>query len=137
MVANSGSLCVAIQHCTGLGKALLAFSDEEWAANYAKEVELERYTKHTVASRTALSEELKKIRQRGVAVSIDEMVEGGAAVAAPVFALDGNLRACVVVAAPSARLRARSAELQKQVRHTGERLSNVMGFIGRYPGKRE
>ena len=124
-------------YCTGLGKALLAFSDEEWAAKYVQSVELQRFTKHTVGSRTALAEEVKKIRQRGVSVSSDEMIEGGAAVAAPVFELGGNLRACVVIAAPSARLRARSAELQKQVRHTAERLSNVMGFIGRYPGKRE
>lgn len=124
-------------YCTGLGKALLAFSDQKWSAEYVRTFKLERFTKHTVASRSALAEELEKIRQRGVAVSVEEMVEGGAAVAAPVFEAGGNLRACVVIAAPAARLRARSAELQRLARRAGERLSNVLGFIGQYPGRRE
>lgn len=124
-------------YCTGLGKALLAFSGRQWAAEYIRTLKLKRFTKHTVASRAALAEELEKIRQRGVAVSIEEMIEGGAAVAAPVFEAGGALRACVVIAAPAARLRARSAELQRLARQAGERLSSVFGFTGQYPGKRE
>lgn len=124
-------------YCTGLGKAILAFSGRQWAAEYIRTLKLERFTKHTVASKSALVEELAKIRQRGVAVSIEGMIEGGAAVAAPVFDAGGELRACVVIAAPAARLRARSAELQRLARLAGERLSSVLGFVGRYPGKRE
>lgn len=124
-------------YCTAVGKALLAFSEPKWSANYVRAFKLERYTRHTVSSRAALSEELDKIRRRGVAVSVEEMVEGGAAVAAPVFESGGKLRACVVIAAPAARLRARSAELQKLVRQAGERLSNVLGHVDQYPGKRE
>ena len=124
-------------YCTGIGKALLAFSDQKWSAEYIRTVKLERFTKHTVSSRSALAEEVKKTRQRGVSVSAGEMIEGGASVAAPVFESGGNLRACVVIAVPAVRLRARSTELQRLARQTGERLSNILGFVGPYPGKRE
>jgi DNA-binding IclR family transcriptional regulator len=123
-------------YCTGLGKALLAFTPPAATAEYIKALKLHRYTKHTVASKAALADELAKIRQRGVAISIEEMIEGGAAMAAPVFEAHGNLRACVVLAAPAARLRAKSAEFERLVREAGERLSHVLGFVGDYPGKR-
>jgi IclR family transcriptional regulator, acetate operon repressor len=123
-------------YCTGLGKALLAFSPAPMAAEYMRTLKLHRFTKHTLASKAALAEELTKIRQRGVAISIEEMIEGGAAVAAPVFEAGGNLRACVVIAAPAARMRARAAELEKLARDAGERLSQVLGFLGNYPGQR-
>lgn len=123
-------------YCTGIGKALLAFSPASEAAEYIRTLKLQRYTKHTLGSKAALAEELARIRQRGVAVSIEEMVEGGAAIAAPVFEAGGGLRGCVVIAAPAARLRAHGPELERLIRQGGERLSQILGFIGRYPGKR-
>lgn len=123
-------------YCTGIGKALLAFSPDAQASAYLRRVELRRFTRHTLGSRTALEDELARIRRRGVAISIEEMVEGGAAMASPIFEAGDALKGCVVIAAPAARLRARSGELEALARQAGERLSKIFGFVGRYPGTR-
>jgi DNA-binding IclR family transcriptional regulator len=56
------------------------------------------------AEARALLAECRRIREAGVAVSEDEVVRGGTAIAAPVFGPDGGARAVLAVLGPSARL---------------------------------
>jgi IclR family transcriptional regulator, acetate operon repressor len=67
-------------HCAALGKVLLAFG----AAQLPKG-RLEQRTERTITSRTALAAELAAVRERGYAVTIEELEPGLVAVAAPVF----------------------------------------------------
>jgi DNA-binding IclR family transcriptional regulator len=73
-----------LPHCTAHGKALLAFlSLEEIEA--AVKRPLERFTDHTIAEGEKLMEELRLVRQSGVAYDYEESVPGVRCVAAPVF----------------------------------------------------
>ena len=67
-------------HCAALGKVLLAFGAAE-----LPEGRLEQRTDRTMTSRAALSLELAAVRERGYAVTIEELERGLVAVAAPVF----------------------------------------------------
>jgi IclR family transcriptional regulator, acetate operon repressor len=67
-------------HCAALGKVLLAFGAAELPTG-----RLEQRTDRTITSRAAIAVELAAVRERGYAVTIEELEPGLVAVAAPVF----------------------------------------------------
>jgi IclR family transcriptional regulator, acetate operon repressor len=85
-------------HCAALGKVLLAFGAAELPRG-----RLEKRTDRTITSRTALAAELAAVRERGYAVTIEELEPGLVAVAAPVFAGAAAV-AALSVSGPASRL---------------------------------
>jgi IclR family acetate operon transcriptional repressor len=72
-------------HCTGVGKALLAFlTDEELARRYP-DGRLERFTEQTITDLDELRAELARVRSRGYAVDLQEHELGVKCVAVPAF----------------------------------------------------
>ncbi|NUR92067.1 MAG: IclR family transcriptional regulator, partial [Nonomuraea sp.] len=75
-------------HCTGVGKALLAWTyptDEAikaWAAGYGP---LAVRTRHTITQPAKLAAHLARVRQRGYALDLEENEPGVRCVAAPIF----------------------------------------------------
>ena len=67
-------------HCAALGKVLLAFGAAELPPG-----RLERRTAATLTSRAAIQADLDQVRQRGFAVTEEELEPGLVAVAAPVY----------------------------------------------------
>jgi IclR family transcriptional regulator, acetate operon repressor len=95
-------------HCAALGKVLIAFGAAELPKG-----RLERRTARTITSRSALAAEIAAVRERGYAVTIEELEPGLVAVAAPVFA-DGPVSAeapvavgALSVSGPASRLTSR------------------------------
>jgi IclR family transcriptional regulator, acetate operon repressor len=95
-------------HCAALGKVLIAFGAAELPKG-----RLERRTARTITSRSALAAEIAAVRERGYAVTIEELEPGLVAVAAPVFA-DGPVSAggpvavgALSVSGPAGRLTSR------------------------------
>jgi len=86
-------------HCAALGKVLLAFGAAE-----LPEGRLEQRTDRTVTSRAVLAEDLAAVRERGYAVTIEELEPGLIAVAAPVFADGGIVVGALSVSGPASRL---------------------------------
>ena len=89
-------------YCGGSSKAILAFSDEEtvervFAGPFRK------FTGNTIAGKKAMREEIRRIRERGFAVSHGERVEGITSVSVPVFHPGGKLAASLTVSVPTAR----------------------------------
>jgi IclR family acetate operon transcriptional repressor len=74
-------------HCAALGKVLLAFGAAELPRG-----RLDKRTDRTITSRTALAAELAAVRERGYAITTEELEPGLVAVAAPVF-VGGTLAA--------------------------------------------
>jgi IclR family transcriptional regulator, acetate operon repressor len=89
-------------HCAALGKVLLAFGAAELPAG-----RLTARTARTITSRTALAAELAVVRDRGYAVTDEELEPGLVAVAAPVFAGGPPAVAAISVSGPATRLSAR------------------------------
>ena len=75
-------------HTTGVGKALLAFQDEDFLADFFSRP-LATPTIHSLSSESAVRAELKAIRTTGFSSTRQEMTLGNAALAAPVFVDDG------------------------------------------------
>lgn len=86
-------------HCAALGKVLLAFGGAELPAG-----RLERRTRRTITSRTELARALAEVRERGFAITTEELEPGLIAVAAPVFAGSDSIVAALSVSGPANRL---------------------------------
>lgn len=80
-------------------------------------------------TRTALRQELAKIRERGVARSFGERVPVAASIAAPMFGRDGKVIACMSIAGPNARWTASGMdELEPALRDAVRQISYDLGY---------
>jgi DNA-binding IclR family transcriptional regulator len=91
-------------HCTSNGKVLLAFMDDRERDRFLRRP-LEQPTPRTIASPTELRKQLREIRVRGYATTMEELEEGLNAVAAPVRQADGEVVAALSVSGPAFRMR--------------------------------
>lgn len=109
-------------HASANGKAQLALlPDEEVKALYRSE-RLPRVTDRTLATRTALLEQLVEIRTLGYATQIGESEVGMVSVAAAVCTQEGICRGSIAVAGPDVRFSAddipKAAQIVKDVAKT-------------------
>lgn len=90
-------------YCTGGGKCIMAWHDEEWIAAYYRSHQVERFTPNTITTEREFIEEAKKIRQRGYALDNKEHHSDVVCVAAPIFNGYGKLVGTISVGAPEYR----------------------------------
>jgi DNA-binding IclR family transcriptional regulator len=102
MLSQVGGMIPA--HCSGLGRAILAYSD---AATIDSVIEagLQPRTPRTITSPTAFRRELAAIPDRGWALDREEGNIGVNCVAAPVFGPLGEVAAALSVTGPTALVR--------------------------------
>ena len=87
-------------HCTGLGKALLAFSSNDTLAKLL-ETPLKATTENTITDPEAFKRELTLIRKRGFALDNEEITRGIICIAAPVFGFKGDLVCSISITFPA------------------------------------
>jgi DNA-binding IclR family transcriptional regulator len=92
-------------HCTGVGKAQIAFLPDEALAGMIARRGLASFTSNTLTDPAELRAELAKVRARGYAVDNEEIEEGLVCIGAPVRDHAGLVVAGVSIAGPSSRLR--------------------------------
>jgi DNA-binding IclR family transcriptional regulator len=80
-------------HAGGASRALLAFEPESFWDEYLDNATPEALTDRTPATRAGLVEELRATRERGYAVSDQDVTPGIAAFGAPIFDHTGAVRA--------------------------------------------
>lgn len=90
-------------HCTGVGKAALAFQSEQVIERIIG-LGLPAHTRNTITDPTALRAELAAIRGRGYALDLDEHSIGVRCVAAPVRNSSGKVIAGISVSGADRRL---------------------------------
>ena len=71
-------------HCTGCGKAMLAYLPEEELEMVIQKRGLERRTYNTITDAACLKDELERIRSRGYALDMEEETIGVKCVAMPI-----------------------------------------------------
>jgi DNA-binding IclR family transcriptional regulator len=116
-------------HCSALGKVLLAWDVLDRPAG-----RLEAPTGHSLHSRADLDVDLAQVRNRGFAVTRDELEVGLAGVAAPVFGpvigeeLHAKMQvvAAVGVSGPTARLEDRLDQVGRLLIEQTEALSALL-----------
>jgi IclR family transcriptional regulator, acetate operon repressor len=89
-------------HCTGVGKALLAFTPA--VADAVLRGPLVRRTPYTITVPAVLRSELERIGETGIAIDREESTAGVSCVAAPVM-VRGSAVAAISVTGPTGRLR--------------------------------
>ncbi|MBS1814632.1 MAG: IclR family transcriptional regulator [Acidobacteria bacterium] len=72
-------------HCTGLGKALLAYQPEETIKSILAKHQFSRFTKNTISTADGFLAELGKVRKNGYAIDNEEEELGVRCIAVPIF----------------------------------------------------
>jgi DNA-binding IclR family transcriptional regulator len=90
---------------------------------------LERFTPRTMTDVKTLRTELERVRAQGYASTVEELEEGLNAVAAPVFADNGQVIAAISVSGPSFRLTEdRLTQVAAAVRSAAAEISARLGY---------
>ncbi|NBH71677.1 IclR family transcriptional regulator [Clostridiaceae bacterium] len=116
-------------YCTSLGKAILAFSDEETRRQILGRVKFRKKTEKTIMDKESLAEELDKVRRKGYALDARELEEHMECVGAPVFGADGNVLGAISLSSlykPTEDYEA----LGCLVAGRAAKLSGLLGYLG-------
>lgn len=89
MFAQAGKVGPA--YCTGVGKAMLAFLDDEHLQEALKSQSYYRHTPHTLTTERDLRAELARIRERGYAFDREEHEPGIICCAVPILSRAGKV----------------------------------------------
>jgi DNA-binding IclR family transcriptional regulator len=116
-------------HSTAVGKVFLAYESEE-GLRHVLGTNLEKFTDKTFHEFPALSDHLKDVAERGVAVDVGEYLVDVRAVAAPVRDYTRNVVGALAVAGPAYRLSTDriEKEIVPLVQKAGKDLSSRLGF---------
>jgi DNA-binding IclR family transcriptional regulator len=120
-------------HCSGMGKAILAFLDRD-AVRRLLPSRLKAYTARTITERDALLAELSLIRRRGYALDEEEFMDGVRCVAVPVWDGRDEVTGALSLAGPAFRLTTDAAMTQvRPLQDAALRISRIMASGGSYP----
>ena len=116
-------------HAGAAGRAILAGLTRSDAREILEATPLDALTSFTTVDLEQLLKEADEDRQRGFSISMQERVEGGAAIGAPFFDQSGLCQGSVVFTSPLSRLDpSRSEEVGHAVAKAAETLSARLGF---------
>lgn len=115
-------------YCTSLGKAILAYTEEETRDQVLKRVKFRKKTEQTILTREQFLEELERVRSEGYALDAREVEDHMECVGAPVFGSDGKVMGAISVSSlykPTEDY----AALGRAVHQEAEEVSKLLGFI--------
>jgi DNA-binding IclR family transcriptional regulator len=119
-------------HCTGVGKALMAFLPAKEQQRIIEEVGLPGFTETTITDPTSMTEELKQIFERGYSIDNQEHETGSFCVGAPIFDAKGNAVASCSVAGNDPNIIGEKREFYAgKITYTAQEASRRMGFVPR------
>jgi len=115
-------------YCSSVGKAILAFLNNEELNAYLSRTELIPYTPKTITQKERLLNELEETRQRGYSIDQEETTLGLVCIGAPIFGKGGHLEASISLSGDPGRFR------KKQLKGLCEKLIKTAGEISRSMG---
>jgi IclR family pca regulon transcriptional regulator len=121
-------------YCTALGRVLLAFLPQEKRREIIDVIQFARKTERTITDPEAFRAELERIRTQGYALQDQEFIPGLAALAAPVFGLDGQVEAAISLSMlPSELLHSQNMDTYtRELLDHAERISEALGYLGSF-----
>jgi len=114
-------------HCTSSGKVILAHQKEEIIEQFFEEG-LQKYTMNTIADPDDLRNILKTVKEQRYAVSVEELREGVASVAAPIWDYTGKVMYAVSVVGPVHRMNPHNPALINKVKSAAKEISERLGY---------
>ncbi len=121
---------------TGMGKAIMAFLNEEELMQTIPDV-FRPFTSNTIMNMEDLLEELEKIKGNGYAIDNEEYSVGLKCVAAPIFDHEGKVKYSISVSGPGVRMsEGKMDKIILLVKETCIDISEKMGYKGDFRGVR-
>lgn len=121
----------APMHCTGVGKAILAFAPDAKVEEVVRVHGMPEFTPNTITSFEALQEELAATRRRGYALDNMEHEWGIRCIAVPIREENGRIKASMSVSGPSDRLPLEEIdEMAELMMNFGLEVSRRLGWEG-------
>lgn len=121
-------------HCTGLGKAILAWQPTSFRDELLAGVKLEKLTSHSIVRLADLVAEIGRVQRRGYAIDNEEVELGARCVAAPILDSSGSVVAGISVSGPVTRMsRTRTWEIAQALKKAALDISNRLGYTGGAP----
>ncbi|WP_332696256.1 IclR family transcriptional regulator [Halalkalibacter lacteus] len=119
-------------HCTGVGKAMMAFLPEQEIDRIINKKGLQKKTAQTITTRELMLKELASIRHRGYSIDNMEHEENIVCVATPVRNSNGEAFASISISGPAFRLPEErlNGELAETIKNTAKEISAKMGYRG-------
>ena len=117
-------------YCSGLGKAILAFTHEKEQLSILNSASFETFTENTITDIALLQEELKKIRKVGYSIDDEEYLIGLICIGAPIFDYHGDPIAAISVSCPKYRYDPDQhlSIYSGLVTEAADRISRILGF---------
>jgi len=118
-------------YCTGAGKAILAFQEDEQIQSILKLVKIRAFTSRTLTERGKILKELEAVRQRGYAVDNQEYEEEIKSVGAPVRDRNGKVIASICLVGPTWLMSEERIEKELATETVGaaRRISRKLGYM--------
>ena len=113
-------------HCTALGKAIVAFLPENELQAVLEQYPLVKKTPRTITQKRHLLVHLALIRERAVALDLEENLTGVICAAAPIFDKAGRVIAGISLSGPASRMEPKLTEVQEEVRSSAKTLSRML-----------
>ena len=113
-------------HCTALGKAIVAFLPENELQAVLEQYPLVKKTSRTITQKRHLLVHLASVRERAVALDLEENLMGVICAAAPIFDKTGRVIAGISLSGPASRMEPRLPEIQEEVRSSAKTLSRML-----------
>ncbi|KYZ75776.1 hypothetical protein AXX12_11255 [Anaerosporomusa subterranea] len=119
-------------HCSGSGKALLAFQPVHIVEQILAKAPLLRFTNYTITDPQELIDQLPEIRRRGFAVDDEEIVEDQLCISAPVRDSEGKAFAAITASGPKGRIKSKGVpQIADCVMNAANQLSRCLGWANR------
>ena len=118
------------RYCTSLGKAILAYSDEETKQQVINRIKFKKKTERTILSKEDLEKELAIVKAKGYALDAREVEEHMECVGAPIFGSDSNVIGAISLSSlykPTEDYEALGVAVRKKAAD----ISKMLGFLGR------
>lgn len=116
-------------HCTGLGKAVLAYLPQARQEQILAHAQFMAYTSNTITDPLLLASELGRVRERGYATDQEEIIVGVHCIAVPLLNHLGQVVGAISIAGTGPKIGSERFEgLLGKVRTAGESLSHQLGY---------
>ena len=116
-------------HCTGVGKAVLSFLDDQTMNQIMQSHNFKIFTPNTIATPEALLKEIDKIRHTGYCIDNEEIEIGLRCVAAPIFNRKREVVGALSIAGPAARILHQDEDkIAEDVRKVSMMISERLGY---------
>jgi len=118
-------------YCTGAGKAILAFQEEEQIQNIIKNTKIKGFTSQTLTEKGKILKNLQEVRQRGWAIDNQEYEEEIKSIGAPLRDRSGKVIASICLVGPvwlmtDERIK---KELAAETVETARQISQKLGYM--------